>query len=413
MKPSKPHKSNNPTRGRKKIAIVAVFFPPQAIGGGTRVVTDNIDLLIDEHGHEFDLVVFTSDASQQTPHSVHLYTYRGVRVYRAGILWRPHMDWHPQDPQMGETFAKFLDHEKPDIVHFHSVQRMSASIVEATLKKGIPYFVTIHDAWWISDFQFLVDENDKVYPNGHPDPFESFEPPTGISMDESLARRTYLKRLLNQAERVLIVSEAFAKIYAANGIERITVNKNGIKPRQWLPRVPSASGRIRLGHIGGMSAHKGYHIFKEALSSHPFQNLEAIVVDLGAPRGSEVRDMWGTVPVTFIGKTPQEEIDQLYARMDVLVAPSIWPESYGLVSREASSASVWIAASNRGAIGEDIVEGVNGNLLEPTVDGIFKLIDRIESGKQKICRAPSETKPRFVSEQVDELCSLYKVPRGD
>ena len=407
MKPSKPHTSKNPTRLRKKIAIVAVFFPPQAIGGGTRVVTDNIDLLIDEHGHEFDLVVFTSDASQQSPHSVHLYTYRGVRVYRAGILWRPHMDWHPQDPQMGELFARFLEHEKPDIVHFHSVQRMSASIVEATLKKGIPYFVTIHDAWWISDFQFLVDENDKVYPNGHPDPFESFEPPTGISMDESLARRTYLKRLLNQAERVLVVSEAFAKIYAANGIERITVNKNGIKPRQWLPRVPSASGRVRLGHIGGMSAHKGYHIFKEALSSHPFQNLEAIVVDLGAPQGSEVRDMWGTVPVTFIGKTPQEEVDQLYARLDVLVAPSIWPESYGLVTREAAAAGVWVVASNLGGIGEDVLEGLTGNIIQPDLKNLTKTIHQIEQLGARIQPAADSLPIRSVNEQVEELRSIY------
>jgi glycosyltransferase involved in cell wall biosynthesis len=395
------------TRGRKKIAIVAVFFPPQAIGGGTRVVTDNIDLLIDEHGHEFDLVVFTSDASQQTPHSIHLYTYRGVRVYRAGILWRPHMDWQPQDPKMGELFAKLLDHEKPDIVHFHSVQRMSASIVETTLKKGIPYFVTIHDAWWISDFQFLVDENDRVYPNGHPDPFESFEPPKGISVGESLARRTYLKRLLNQAERVLIVSEAFAKIYAANGIERITVNKNGIKPRRWLTRVPSASGRVRLGHIGGMSAHKGYHIFKEALSSHPFQNLEAIVVDLGAPKGSEVRDMWGTVPVTFVGKTPQEEIDQLYARMDVLVAPSIWPESYGLVTREASAAGVWVVASNMGGIGEDVLEGSTGNVIKPTLEMLIKSMVHIEKLGVKAVAMDDLPIIRSVAEQVKELCAIY------
>ena len=404
----KPNKSNSPsTRGRKKIAIVAVFFPPQAIGGGTRVVTDNIDLLIDEHGHEFDLVVFTSDASQQTPHSVHLYTYRGIRVYRAGILWRPHMDWHPQDPQMGELFARFLDHEKPDIVHFHSVQRMSASIVETTLKKGIPYFVTIHDAWWISDFQFLVDENDRVYPNGHPDPFDSFEPPTGISVGESLARRTYLKRLLNQAERVLIVSEAFAKIYAANGIERITVNKNGIKPRNWLPRVPSATGRIRLGHIGGMSAHKGYHLFKEALSSHPFQNLEAIVVDLGAPKGSEVRDMWGTVPVTFIGKTPQEEIDQLYARLDVLVAPSIWPESFGLVAREASAAGLWVVASDIGALAEDIVVHTNGSIVSPEVESLLCEFKALDKTPAKYKTALQQKSQRTVSQQVTELTKYF------
>lgn len=402
------NKKNSRTATRKKIALVAVYFPPQAIGGGTRVVTDNIDLLIEQHGHEFDLVVFTSDCSQQTPHSIHLYSYRGVRVYRAGILWRPHMDWHPKDPLMGEVFGRFLDHEKPDLVHFHSVQRMSASIVEATLERRIPYLVTVHDAWWISDFQFLVDDQGIVYPEGHPDPFAPFEPPEGISLDESLGRRTYLKRLLNQAERVLVVSEAFARIYEKNGIERITVNKNGIRPRQWLPRVPSPSGRIRLGHIGGMAAHKGYHIFKEALSSHPFQNLEAIVVDLGAPKGHEVHDMWGSVPVTFLGKTPQDEIDQLYARMDVLVAPSIWPESYGLVTREASAAGVWVITSNLGAIGEDLIQGISGNVINPVVTDLIQVLIKIDGCGICIDRDVATSPKRSVEDQLSELVRIYE-----
>lgn len=401
------NKKNSRTATRKKIALVAVYFPPQAIGGGTRVVTDNIDLLIEQHGHEFDLVVFTSDCSQQAPHSTHLYSYRGVRVYRVGILWRPHMDWHPKDPLMGEVFGRFLDHEKPDLVHFHSVQRMSASIVEATLERRIPYLITVHDAWWISDFQFLVDDQGIVYPEGHPDPFAPFEPPEGISLDESLGRRTYLKRLLNQAERVLVVSEAFARIYEKNGIERITVNKNGIRPRQWLPRVPSPSGRIRLGHIGGMAAHKGYYIFKEALSSHPFQNLEAIVVDLGAPKGHEVHDMWGSVPVTFLGKTPQDEIDQLYARMDVLVAPSIWPESYGLVTREATAAGVWVVASNLGGIAEDVAEGYTGNVISPNPSELLRVFLTLEINGAPVLLPEKASGPRSVSEQVQELFEAY------
>jgi glycosyltransferase involved in cell wall biosynthesis len=333
-----------------------------------------------------------------------------MRVYRAGIVHRIHMDWHPKDPAMGKLFGEFLDFEKPDLVHFHCVQRMGASIVEATLQRKIPYLVTVHDAWWISDFQFLVDEKDKVYPEGHPDPFEPIDLPQGISLDESLSRRSYLKGLLNQAQRTLVVSEAFAKIYAKNGIQNITVNRNGIKPRHWLPRVPSASGRLRLAHIGGMSNHKGYHLFKEALSSQPFDNLEALVVDHGAPPGYEHHDMWGTVPVTFIGKVPQDMIETLYARMDVLVAPSIWPESYGLVTREAAAAGVWVVTSNIGGIGEDLIHGTNGFVLD-ILEGLTTLLETFlifENNSDKYIATVAAGQHRWVESQVQEFVILYE-----
>lgn len=395
-------------RQRKKIALVNVYFPPQAIGGATRVVADNLEELHARYSDEFEVVVFTSDFSQQAPHTVQIYSHEGSRVYRAGILWREHMDWHAKDPAMGELFGRFLDHEQPDLVHFHSVQRLTGSIVEATLKRAIPYLVTVHDAWWISDHQFLVDSADTVYPDGHPDPFEPFTPPSGITLEASLERRGQLKSLLNQARYALVVSEAFARIYEKNGIQNVRVNKNGIQPRTWLPREPSASGRLRLAHIGGMSAHKGYHLFKKALSSRPFEHLEALVVDLGAPEGHESHEHWGSVPVTFIGKTPQAEIERLYARMDVLVAPSIWPESYGLVTREAAAAGVWVIASNIGGIGEDIVEGVNGNRIEPTLPELLGQLVKLESDKGAAVQSFDRVTGRSVSEQVADLVEFYR-----
>ena len=39
-----------------------------------------------------------------------------------------------------------------------------------------------------------------------------------------------------------------------------------------------------------------------------------------------------------------------YAEQDVLIAPSIWPESFGLVTREALSAGLWVIASDAGAL---------------------------------------------------------------
>src|SRR3546814_304678 len=143
--------------GKRKVALVNVFFAPQAIGGATRVLMDNVDVLLEQYQDNYELVGFTSDHDFQPAHTVEPYIYKGMRVYRAGIIHRVHMDWHPQDDGLKKVFMRFLDFEKPDLIHFHCIQRLTASMIEAVRERGIPYVVTVHDAWWISDFQFLMD----------------------------------------------------------------------------------------------------------------------------------------------------------------------------------------------------------------------------------------------------------------
>ena len=367
------------SKPRKKIALVNVFFAPQSIGGATRVVEDNFDVLIDQYKDDYELCVFTADAEGRTPHQMTVYNHKGARAYRTTTLWREHMDWHAKDSAMYDIFSEFLADEQPDLVHFHCVQRLTASIVEVTRDLKIPYIITAHDAWWISDYQFLVDAQEKVYEHGHPDIFESIQLPANITLDESIDRRQYLKSLLHDAKQVLTVSEAFAAIYRKNGVANIAVTKNGISSHiDWSPKETSHTDKVVCAHIGGMSAHKGYDILQKAVMESQPQNLEFLIVDHSKEGGYESHEAWGDVPVTFIGRAKQNDIVKLYQKIDVLFAPSIWPESFGLVTREAAACGCWVVASNLGGIGEDVVEDENGFVIEPTqeaIEAVFKKLD--------------------------------------
>ena len=52
---------------------------------------------------------------------------------------------------------------------------------------------------------------------------------------------------------------------------------------------------------------------------------------------------------------------KFYSGQDVLLAPSIWPESYGLVSRESLPAGLCVVASDIGALADPIRHGMNGH----------------------------------------------------
>ncbi|MDW2323630.1 glycosyltransferase [Vibrio sp. 1159] len=399
----------SPVKTRKKIALVNVFFPPQAIGGATRVLSDNFDVLQQKYGDDFELVVFTSDERCTTPYQLSVYQHQGVTVYRSSILYRENMDWHSQDPEMYTLFEQFLQLEQPDLVHFHCVQRLTASVVEATKDKAIPYIVTAHDAWWISDHQFLVDGQGKVYPEGHPDIFEPRNLPNNVTLGDSIERIMYFRELLNGADKLLTVSEGFANIYRKNGFPQTQVNKNGISATvQWLPKQTDYTSKVVCAHIGSMATHKGYFLLKEVIEHEQPANIEMLIVDHSKPEGYQQTQFWGKVPVRFIGRISQAGITRLYQQMDVLFAPSLWPESFGLVTREAAASGCWVVASELGGMGEDVLEGKTGLRVKPDFTHVSKAVKEIDRNAKKYKQKINQPDIRLADKQVDELVEIYK-----
>jgi glycosyltransferase involved in cell wall biosynthesis/tetratricopeptide (TPR) repeat protein len=391
---------------RPKIVIVNVFFPPQSIGGATRVVEDNVQVLLERYADQYDIEIFTSDHENPVPYVVNNYGWNGIRVTKVSTPQKAGMDWDYKNEEIGEIFSDFLDQVQPALVHFHCIQRLTASIVEVTQKREIPYLVTAHDAWWISDFQFLVDDEGKLCPSRQND--ITVLAAQSKDLGKTVKRQTYLRNCLAGAKAVLAVSEAFGEIYRVNGFTNVHAVRNGVMPHAWLPRTINPSGKVRVAHIGGMSRHKGYHLFCEALETGEYTNLEAMVVDLSKPEGYSRRSTIGNVPVTFVGRVAHESISALYSQFDVLAAPSIWPESFGLVTREAVAAGCWVIASDIGAIGEDVLPGLNGFVVKAgNVAALREVLRTINENPEIYRNENHDRKVREVAEQVAELARIY------
>ncbi len=393
---------------QKKLLIVNVFYPPQSIGGATRIVKDNVAVLQEQYGDEYEISVFTTNDDYPKPYQIEEYVHNGIRVTRVSSPMEEGMDWRYQNPQMYEIFSQYLNFNQPDLIHFHCIQRLTGSIVEAAGDLQIPYVVTVHDAWWISDRQFLVNDRGIECEVQQNDPLAIAKDSENIV--ESIRRRRYLKQRLEGAKAILAVSEAFAEIYRRNGFPQTKTNRNGIMPKPRLPRKPNPSQRVRLAHIGGISAHKGYDLMKEALERVGPKNLELIVVDHAQMSGTLRREQWGSLPVTFLPKTHQDKMHEFYSTIDVLMAPSLWPESFGLVTREAAAAGVWVVASNKGAMSEDLAPGVNGDVINPQrIVELMLVLQRIDEHPEEY-QNPVEKKIhiRTTEEQVRELEETYR-----
>ena len=349
-------------RRRKRILVANVFFAPQSVGGATRVAEMQVRGLTSLYADEFEVFVLTThtDPHPSRPYGVEQYWHEGVLVTRLHV---PSKEWSDyNDSKVATIFEELCQCYEFDLIHMHSIQVLTASIATIAKSLRIPYIVTLHDAWWLSRYLFLVDEfGNQVDPL---DPLSGGKPSNARLTSTLLERARMLREILATATAVLAVSGKFGTLYRDAGVANVQIHENAIEPVPIVRRLRERHEDIVLGFIGGMSRHKGFHLFRQALEQGNFPRLSAIVVDHDLDAGESYRTVWGESRVEFISKTKQKDIGELYGRLDVLVAPSIWPESYGLVTREALQAGVWVIASDRGAIGDCIVEGVNGNIVD-------------------------------------------------
>lgn len=385
---------------KKRLLLVNVLYPPQSLGGATAVVKNTVDHLQQHYPDSYEIFVFTTDWDKAEPYQLRHETVDGVYVTRISVPLDVDVEWRYQDFKIYKYFAKYLQTIQPDLIHFHCVQRLTASTLEAAADFNIPFFVTLHDAWWLGDCQFLVNKKGKPCDPHLHDPLIAARYSDNVTL--TLKRQRYLATQLKKAQQLLAVSNSQAELYRQNGFLETSVSRNGIPP---MPRT------LHLGYAGGICTHKGYYLLQQAIEDANLQNTSLMVIDLSNLNGETRWEQWGSTTVQFIPKLPQERMEEFYSRIDVLVAPSICPESFGLISREATLAGVWVVASDVGALAEDIEPGVHGDIFSPDhpeeLVAILQKLDRDPNTYQQPIPVEKTTHIRTLGEQVEELHQLY------
>lgn len=388
------------------VLIVNVFYPPQAIGGATRVVHDNVRHLSTAYEDDFRIEVFTTTYGAERDYETSSYVQDGVRVTALARQSHPDVESAVVDNRTGQLFGAFLDEIRPSLIHFHCIQRLTASVVSAAEERDIPYLITAHDAWWISSHQFAVDEYGELAPYDYSNP---------LSVISDLGKPAYdrmkqLRQPLFAAANVLAVSDTFADLYRRCGVPNVLVVENGVSHLPEPKRTQSADGRVRLAFLGSMARIKGYELVKYALLSKKYNHLSLLVMDVGLHFGQSRRESWNNTPIEFFAKVPEHQVVDLYAKIDVLLAPSIAPESFGLVTREALHFGCWVVASDRGSIGSCVTEGVNGHIIDVSdASDLIRVLTVIDENPQRYLNPPpAPAEFRKASEQGEELASIYK-----
>lgn len=160
--------------------------------------------------------------------------------------------------------------------------------------------------------------------------------------------------------------------------------------------LPTSKGQVVSITHGGIEDHRIRKVYGHDVlhigfigNSTPYKGLPLLISMLKDIGMSESWDLsvWGggvgkhpSLPIYYKGKFGTSTIADVYEAMDVLIVPSIWKETFSLVTLEALSYGVPVIVSdNVGA--QDIVKLYNPKFVYHSGDELKSLICEILSDK--------------------------------
>ncbi|MBV9672408.1 MAG: glycosyltransferase family 4 protein [Verrucomicrobia bacterium] len=206
-----------------------------------------------------------------------------------------------------------------------------------------------------------------------------------------------------QVRRWIAISHAQKQLYEKMGVpaEKISVIHHFV-PEPAAPPPFKENGAVLF--LGRLSKEKGAHVLLEAWKkfNHPTRRL--MIAGEGPEEESlkKYAQQNSLRNIEFVGFVTEKQQRELWADVAVMVVPSVWYETFGMVVLEAWSNARPIIVSRIGSLPELVQDDVTGKIfavgdaasLASALNDTFANIDQAEemgrAGYERVCRDFSE-----------------------
>ncbi|WP_407316564.1 glycosyltransferase family 4 protein [Isoptericola halotolerans] len=185
------------------------------------------------------------------------------------------------------------------------------------------------------------------------------------------------RRTLAPAAAVVCVSDYLAdQVRDSLPLElraRVRTVRNGVDLARFGGHRTPRVDRLRVVYVGRVISSKGVHVLLDAIGLLGRADVEVTIVGRAgfahdAPltryeRALRTRAADLRSPVHFASFVDRDALPRLLGRADVVVAPSVWPEPFGLTALEGMAAGAAVVASQVGGLPEAV--GSAGMLVPP------------------------------------------------
>jgi glycosyltransferase involved in cell wall biosynthesis len=367
-----------------KVLLACHRFPPDAVAGVERI-TQSLGVELTKRGDEVSIVTRRAGPMStviNSPRILRGWLPDGSRLYRlTGNLEHPqHFMLH--DDRMSRHLSTILAETVPDVVHILHLMHLSPQLIPLALRQRAAVVVSLQDYYFACQRVQLSKPTGELCDgpdHGRACAQTCFGPATPDSILRWGLRTDYLRQLLLLANRVICPSQYVATFFERQGLprQRIRVIPNAVAtPRADPPTVstyttPRQRGHLRIAVLGTIAPHKGQHVILQALE---IAELAKVTLYVFGPTHDfveyidEFKEQADAIPgleVSLYGRYEPGDLPILLHDMDCVIAPSVWPETFCIVSREALARGIPALVSNLGALPEAIVDGVNGYTFNP------------------------------------------------
>jgi glycosyltransferase involved in cell wall biosynthesis len=353
-----------------KILLVSFLYETE-IGGGAAVVLNQLAQMLIRQNH--DVVVLTTWAGFQVK-TENMNGLKIIRLPASNLYWVADKDRQPAykkvfwqlidiwNPLIYRLAREIFIKETPDIVHSHKLRGLSPSIWSAATSVGVKKIVhTCHD------YELLSPEGYFMGWAGR------------LAQEQNLAMRPYqnLRKYFSQQVHVVTAPSRFVldmhkKMgFFSKAKTRIIPNTHGFDVGELRQKILVLSSLHKKDlaryflYLGRLDKAKGVDLLCQAFLQVAGQKQDHLLKIAGwGPLDESLREKYKHQKnIIFLGPVFGTPKTALFWDSDVLLAPSLSPEPFGIVIVEAYAHGLPVITSQAGAFPEIVRDGETGILV--------------------------------------------------
>lgn len=390
-----------------RILHLSMLYPPHIIGGAEKSVALLAEAQV-ASGHQVA-------ASCTTPGAAVQETLNGVDVYRMPHetdFWAEEWPQHstlerglrrikmPFNSKLQRRFSEVIEEFKPDVVHTHSMTDVSTRAWLAAREQGVPLVHTLRDYDLLCAHSSMFKDGQRCTKRHLKCQFF-----THFKRDHHLC-----------VDAVVGVGAEILQTHIDHGyfshvpadLRRVIWNPAVVDGVPSNYQKPAMSGPLVFGFLGRISVDKGVGKLFEACRGLQPDGWRLLLAGRPSHENDPLMRGGDGLPVEFLGFIKPESF---FEQIDVLVAPSIWPEPLGRMILEAYAMGVPALGADSGGIPE-LIGRENTDWIYPATDAqaLAERMQKILSagrsalpGRAQFQSVLDRTTPKRVVQNYDEV----------
>jgi len=168
------------------------------------------------------------------------------------------------------------------------------------------------------------------------------------------------------------------------GVDDITVVPFGVDTSEFSPRDEPNTGPIVVGLAKALNHKYGIeHAIAALAITRESQRDMTLTIAGDGPLRSDLETLAGALgvseAVSFLGRVDHDEMPDVMRSFDILINPSVVPESFGVAILEAEACEIPVVATDVGGVHETCISDKSALLIEPAnPQAIADALSRLE-----------------------------------